>query len=171
MELESCRNRPHTQNVFYSRTTIHTHTKNFVLQIRNVHIKQIHHASETNTVCFTHTKKHISSITKISSKYKLKSFKYKLKSFKQSFQCQKSRDSIPYFQNCFFVLERFQFKKPSSSADKPTLNNEWVPHLFPRCLFPNRKHIFFLCFVNTIVLKLPWLVYAITQDCLCKCLC
>ena len=78
MELESCQKLTHTQNVFYSRPTIHKQTQcdlqmqnifhklmHFVLQMRNVPIKSnVHHTSETNTACFTHTKKHISSSTK-----------------------------------------------------------------------------------------------------------
>ena len=62
MELESCQKKTHTQNVFYSRTMIHTHAQ-CGLQIQIIIHKLMHFASETNTVCFTHTKKHIFSIT------------------------------------------------------------------------------------------------------------
>ena len=61
MELESCQNPAHTQNVFCSRITIHTHT-HCGLQISNIIHKLMHFASETNTVCFTQsTKKNHSS--------------------------------------------------------------------------------------------------------------
>ena len=51
----------HTQNVFYSRTMIHTHAQ-CGLQIQNIIHKLMHFASETNTVCFTQsTKKNPSS--------------------------------------------------------------------------------------------------------------
>ena len=55
MELESCQNPAHTQNVFCSRTTIHTHAQ-CGLQIQNIIHKLMYFAS---------------------IKYKLKSFKYK----------------------------------------------------------------------------------------------
>ena len=47
-------NDSHTQNVFYSRTMIHTHAQ-CGLQIQNIIHKLMHFASETNTVCFTHS--------------------------------------------------------------------------------------------------------------------
>ena len=53
MELESCQNPAHTQNVFCSCITIHTHAQ-CGLQIQNIIHKLMHFASETNTVCFTH---------------------------------------------------------------------------------------------------------------------
>ena len=54
MELESCQNPAHTQNVFCSRITIHTHT-HCGLQISNIIHKLMHFASERNKVCFTHS--------------------------------------------------------------------------------------------------------------------
>ena len=60
MELESCQNLTHTQNVFYSHPTIHKQTQcglqiqnithklmHFVLQIKNVPIKQIQYVLHT----------------------------------------------------------------------------------------------------------------------------
>ena len=76
MELESCQNPAHTQNVFCSRITIHTHTKRVLLTQNDSHTRSVwfantkhhshhklmHFASETNTVCFTQsTKKNPSS--------------------------------------------------------------------------------------------------------------
>ena len=54
MELESCQKKTHAQNVFYSRTTIHSQTQ-CGLQIQNIIHKLMHFASETNTVCVKHT--------------------------------------------------------------------------------------------------------------------
>ena len=49
MELESCQNPAHTQNVFCSRITIHTHTKRVLLT---------HNDSHTRSVWFANTKHH-----------------------------------------------------------------------------------------------------------------
>jgi hypothetical protein len=42
MELESCQNPAHTQNVFCSRITIHTHTKRVLLTQNESHTRSVH---------------------------------------------------------------------------------------------------------------------------------
>ena len=57
MELESCQNPAHTQNVFCSRITIHTHTKRVLLTHNDSHTRSVwfantKHHSQTNAFCF-----------------------------------------------------------------------------------------------------------------------
>ena len=75
--------KPHTHKTSSTHAQRFTKLMHFVLQIRNVPIKQIQHASETNRACFTHTKKDISSSTK---KY-LSSTKNNSTSMKKKLSC------------------------------------------------------------------------------------
>ena len=57
MELDSCQNPAHTQNVFCSRITIHTHTKRVLLTHNDSHTRSVwfantKHHSQTNAFCF-----------------------------------------------------------------------------------------------------------------------
>jgi hypothetical protein len=87
MELESCQKKTHTQNVFYSRTTIHTHTKRALLTqndslTNSVWFANTKHHSQTNAFCFrnkysmfyTYKETYFFKYKRISSKHKLKSF-------------------------------------------------------------------------------------------------
>jgi hypothetical protein len=89
MELESCQNPAHTQNVFCSRITIHTHTKRVLLTHNDSHTRSVwfantKHHSQTNAFCFrnkyimcyTYKETYFFNYKKISSKYELKSFSH-----------------------------------------------------------------------------------------------
>jgi hypothetical protein len=100
VELESCQNPTHTQNVFYSRTTIHTHTKRVLLTHNDSHTRSVwfantKHHSQTNAFCFrnkysmfyTYKETYFFKYKRISSKHKLKSFKYKKLQVRKSESC------------------------------------------------------------------------------------
>ena len=75
MELDSCQNPEHTQNVFCSRITIHTHTKRVLLTQNDSHTRSVwfantKHHSQTNAFCFRN------KYSMFYTKYKKKSFKY-----------------------------------------------------------------------------------------------
>ena len=75
MELESCQNPAHTQNVFCSRITIHTPTKRVLLTHNDSHTRSVwfantKHHSQTNAFCFRN------KYSMFSTKYKKKSYKY-----------------------------------------------------------------------------------------------
>ena len=81
MELESCQNPAHTQNVFCSRITIHTHTKRVLLTHNDSHTRSVwfantKHHSQTNVFCFNQVQTKIFQVQKKSFKYTKQFYKY-----------------------------------------------------------------------------------------------
>ena len=97
MELESCQNPAHMQNVFCSRTTIHTNS---------VWFANTKHHSQTNAFCFrnkysmyyTYKETYFFNYKKVSSKHKLKSFKYKLSTKKNPSSTQNNSTSTEHWK-------------------------------------------------------------------------
>ena len=135
MELESCQNPTHTQNVFYSRTTIHTHTKRVLLTHNDSHTRSVwfantKHHSQTNAFCFRnkyimfyiYKATYFFNYKKISSKYKLKSFKYKKKSFKHKKQFYKY-GNLKVARGC----EGMCYGRPDVDRRGSYVNNVFLP--------------------------------------------
>ena len=88
-----------TNSVWFANTKHHSQTNAFCSANKK-------RSYQTNTVRFTYTKKHISSMTKISSKYKLKSFKYKTKSFKYKTKSFKYKTKSFKYKTKFYKYEK-----------------------------------------------------------------
>ena len=154
--------------MFYSRTTIHTHTQ-CGLQIQNIIHKLVHFASETNTVCFTHTKKHIFSITK----------KYS-PSTKKILQVQKTILQVRKSESCAWIWRHLRVDQQGGKlVPKVTwqINVLWLVAAWVAVLsqFKAARTIFFLpkifiwcrpnvCGFNSILCDFPPLCHGIWID-------